>query len=394
MDENNRNVNPADGSPETSWYSPSAPGAESSGAPSAPGNNVYRPAPGNNVYRPAPGNNVYRPAPAAEAYPGAPVNPVLPDLRPAKRSFSRIGFALLALGGVTLAMQFLLSLLFDALGFSDSYLAMWLVNFIPLYLFAVPVCWLIIRRMPRSECESSGLGAKRFFVFLLCCFPLMYGGNIIGNVLSMILSGGSAENPLNNFALQNSWIKVLVMVVLAPICEELVFRKLLIDRAARFGEETAMIFSGVCFGLFHMNLFQFFYATALGILFAYVYVRTRRIQYTILLHMIINFLGGVIAPWILTLVDMDALNMMSSGVMPSAGELASLIPLLIYSFSLLGLSIAGLVLLISRWNRITFRPAECEIPKGSRFKTVYLALGMIFFTVFCAIMTVLTLLLS
>ena len=394
MDENNRNVNPADGSPETSWYSPSAPGAESGGATSAPGNNVYRPAPGNNVYRPAPGNNVYRPAPAAEAYPGAPVNPVLPDLRPAKRSFSRIGFALLALGGVTLAAQFLFSLLFDALGFSDNYLAMWLVNFIPLYLFAVPVCWLIIRRMPRSECESSGLGAKRFFVFLLCCFPLMYGGNIIGNVLSMILSGGSAENPLNNFALQNSWIKVLVMVVLAPICEEFVFRKLLIDRAARFGEKTAMIFSGVCFGLFHMNLFQFFYATALGIRMAYVYIRTRRIQYTILLHMIINFLGGVIAPWLISFGGMDILNEMTAGIVPSGGELLSLLPLLIYSFSLLGLSIAGLVLLISRWNRITFRPAECEIPKGSRFKTVYLALGMIFFTVFCAIMTVLTLLLS
>lgn len=355
MDEKNRNVNPADGSPETSWYSPSAPGAESGGAPSAPGNNVYR---------------------------------------PAKRSFSRIGFALLALGGVTISLQTLFGVIAGMLGISDKPWAVWLMTFAPLYLFGVPVCWLIIRRMPRTRVESSSLGGKRFFIMLLCCFPLMYGGNIIGNVLSMILSGGSAENPLNNFALQNSWIKVLVMVVLAPICEELVFRKLLIDRAARFGEKTAMIFSGVCFGLFHMNLFQFFYATALGILFAYVYVRTRRIQYTILLHMIINFLGGVIAPWMLTLVDMDALNMMSSGVMPSAGELASLIPLLIYSFSLLGLSIAGLVLLISRWNRITFRPAECEIPKGSRFKTVYLALGMIFFTVFCAIMTVLSLLLS
>ena len=368
-----------------------------------PGGNVYQPPvntyqPGGNVYRPPvntyqPGGNVYRgpvnvPQPAGALPPQ--YSPAQTDeLKSAKRSFSRMGFALLALGGVTITLQAVIGAAVSLISPSGLYSGwmIWLLNFLPLYLIAFPVYWLILRRMPRAELESKHLGVKRFFLMLLFCFPLMYGGNIIGNVLSMLFSGGSAENPLESFAMESSFMKVLFMVILAPIFEELMFRKLLVDRAARYGEKTAMILSGVCFGLFHMNLFQFFYATALGMLFAYIYIRTRRIQYTMLLHMIINFLGGVVAPWLLSLGGTDALEQMMAGQTPSGDELVSLLPLLIYSFSMMGAAVAGLIVMIVRSNRIVFLPAEKELPKGSRFRTVYLALGMIFFIVFCVGMT-------
>ena len=51
------------------------------------------------------------------------------------------------------------------------------------------------------------------------------------------------------------------------------------------------------FGLFHLNLFQFFYAFGLGLMFGYVYMRTSQLRYSIVMHMIINFNGSVLAPW-------------------------------------------------------------------------------------------------
>jgi hypothetical protein len=42
-----------------------------------------------------------------------------------------------------------------------------------------------------------------------------------------------------------------------------------------------------------------FYAFGLGLAFGYIYIHTNRIGYTIALHMIINFLGGVIAPLVM-----------------------------------------------------------------------------------------------
>ena len=52
--------------------------------------------------------------------------------------------------------------------------------------------------------------------------------------------------------------------------------------------------NGLCFGLFHGNLAQFFYTAILGMILAYVYIRTGKILYTMGIHACLNFLGGVL----------------------------------------------------------------------------------------------------
>ena len=79
----------------------------------------------------------------------------------------------------------------------------------------------------------------------------------------------------------------------APLGANWCRNKLLIDRIHVYGEGTAIVLSGVAFGLFHGNLSQFFYAAFLGCMFAFLYVRTGRILYPILLHAAINLLGGL-----------------------------------------------------------------------------------------------------
>ena len=74
---------------------------------------------------------------------------------------------------------------------------------------------------------------------------------------------------------------VIAFAVLAPVFEELVFRKVLVDHVLPFGEWPAILFSGITFGLFHGNLTQFFYAALLGMVLAYVYIRTGNILYSI-----------------------------------------------------------------------------------------------------------------
>ena len=66
-----------------------------------------------------------------------------------------------------------------------------------------------------------------------------------------------------------------------------------------FGEKPAVILSGLAFGLIHGNLTQFFYAFGLGIAFGYIFVKTGKVKYPIILHMIINFLGSVVSVLVL-----------------------------------------------------------------------------------------------
>jgi membrane protease YdiL (CAAX protease family) len=330
----------------------------------------------------------------AEAQPESPESvpaPTPADLRPARKIFSRLGLALFAIAAVTTSLQAVCAGLLTSLPvpawLSVDNWGMWLVSFVPLYCVAVPVGLLLFRKIPAEKPEDQKLSAGSFFRLLLICFPLMYAGNLIGTFLSLLLSGGQAQNALYSFIQTDSPVKIVVIVFLAPVIEEFVFRKKLIDRARRYGEKSAMVLSALTFGLFHMNLYQFFYAFALGLVFAYVYTRTGRLRYSVVMHMVINFLGSVVAPYLAGSLDLSSLQ--SAGMDPEklmtqfAGQLPQLMALGIYGLAILGLSVAGLVILIVYAKKAVFRPAPEELPKEKRVKTIYGNVGMLLFIVLC-----------
>lgn len=320
------------------------------------------------------------------------------DYAPARRAHSRVGFALLAVMLITGVLQ---SLWFYLPGedswFTGTSWGYWLGSFLPLYLVGMPVAVLILKKLPAQAPEDHKLPGKAFAVLIPVCFCVMYGGNLVGNVLSMLLSGGNAENAVMGYAMDSNPIKILFLVILAPLLEELLCRKLIIDRTRQYGEKVAVVFSGMVFALMHQNFFQFFYAFGLGVVFAYVYLRTGRLRYSVILHSIINFMGGVIAPLVLSLMDQDAL--LSLDPTAPTEELlavyAKILPGLLltglYSMMLMGLAIAGLVLIIVNRKNLLWKAAENELPE-KRVKTVYLNVGMVIYIVLCAASFVLALL--
>ena len=323
------------------------------------------------------------------------------DLSGARKVFSRIGWAMCEILVITTILQILCAEVLSTLWGEDHWLntswVMWLGSVGPLYVIAIPVSLLIMRKLPAQRPEDNKLGGKNFLVFLLICFFLMYSGNIIGTLLSFVFSGGMAQNELLDFVMDTSPLKVLVMVILAPMLEEYVCRKQIIDRTRQYGEKTAVFLSALVFGLLHQNLFQFFYAFALGLVFAYIYIRTGRLRYTILLHGIVNFMGSVVAPWILSLVDMETLagldpNASIDEIMALYAEiLPGLAVYMLYVLLLIGLSIAGLVLLIIKCKQLIWKEAESQLPKGTCVKTVYWNVGMVLYILLCIIAVVISL---
>lgn len=313
------------------------------------------------------------------------------ELPTARRHFSRLGFAtavILVLGSLA-QIGAGAAVLRWAPQWLEIPAVSWIVTFAPLYLVAVPVGLLIMRKTPARQVQQVRWGFKKCLTAFIICIFMMYAGNLFGTLLSALIQairGSGVENPVQSLAMDDSlfW-RVLVMVILAPMIEEYIFRKQLIDRMRPYGEKTAVITSAVMFGLFHGNLSQMFYAATIGLVFGYVYARTGRLRYSIGMHMTINLLGGVVSAELLKNLDFQVLDQLESAG-ADFGQIVSqsgVGGLMLYGVVMIGMAVAGLVLLCINSRKIRYRGMDRELPQGKRFKTVALNGGMILFFLAC-----------
>lgn len=84
---------------------------------------------------------------------------------------------------------------------------------------------------------------------------------------------------------------VVIPAILAPILEEIVFRKVIFGSLyKRMGFFMAAIVSSLIFGVIHLDLTHLLIYTAMGFVFAFLYVKTKRIIVPIIVHMGMNTL--------------------------------------------------------------------------------------------------------
>ncbi|HHV12730.1 MAG TPA: CPBP family intramembrane metalloprotease [Clostridiales bacterium] len=222
---------------------------------------------------------------------------------PPKKVMSYAGLSLFVLSFVVLGVQSLLDLLARSTvpWIVDTDWYVWALTAISIVGIGFPVYYAFIRRIPDSpKGKVEKLKPTRFIMIFFICYMAMYFTNLMSTVLTLVISlvkGEELVNPVAEAIIGGNFlITLLYAAVIAPIIEEVIFRKLLLDKVRRFGELPAILITGIAFGLFHMNLSQFFYAAVLGFIFAYVVLKTNTIRYSILLHMMINFISSVMAP--------------------------------------------------------------------------------------------------
>lgn len=340
-------------------------------------------------------------------YPQPPIanrNPFFEWLKQARRDFSRIGASLCLMVVIWYALATVLEgALYAAVG-GKGEAPNWVTyvgSGVPLYLIAMPIAVMLMGKSTVIETRKFDMKPGLFFKLLLMCLPMMWAGSVFGSMLSMVLSNGEATDRVADLAMQTNIWNVVFLVIVGPVFEEWLFRKQLIDHTRKYGEKTAILLSGLAFGLFHMNLFQFFYAFLLGLMFGYVYTRTSKLRYSTAMHMIINFNGGVLAPWILTRVDLDQLDKVSqaaeNGNAAAMEQWASqnvegLAIMLVYFVLYGAVILAGFVLLIRNFKRFEFYTAPEELPRGTRAKTVCGNVGMIMFIMVTCMLTAVNLL--
>lgn len=257
-----------------------------------------------------------------------------------------IAFAVVLVSLLTSVVQLfaheLILILAPAVTENDWYT--WALSSVPMYLFGMPVAYLLLRILPKRAPQKQRLNPLMWIGFLFLCFALSYFANYLGqyvNAWVYEVLGVQVENELEQMTTVTPLgINILFVGILAPIFEELFFRKAIIDRLRRYGDLPAILISGLIFGLIHGNLSQIFYATAVGMLLSFIYVRTGSVLYTISIHSAFNMIGGVYTT--------ELIRRLGDTLTPAEGDTVGQVMLIAYSaFTVLSLIVGTIFYLVN-----------------------------------------------
>ncbi len=318
-----------------------------------------------------------------------------------KKFFSKVGFILLLYSVLHNTVSNLLILAIGAVNpaLIENPILYYLIALLPTYLIAFPIVFLLFKKLVKAyEFPKHKMKVWQWILAFMIVYGIGISINLVTNIIYIIIrlfnpSFMDTNNLIELMSNMHPFLSVLIIGILAPIIEELVFRKLLIDRLIPYGEAIAILLPGIIFGIFHGNLQQCFFAAAIGIFFSFIYVKTGKIQYTVFMHMGINLYSCMYMILFTILAssgiyDNPELFSDSRYIMEFMPEYLGkvVIPTFIMLgmlFVSFGVVIAGIVLFFVNLRKFKIsKQALIPIEKGKVFSTIVFNPGMICFGIF------------
>ena len=278
-----------------------------------------------------------------------------------KSVFSRVGLAAAVLGVVVNLVQMIIITIFNVVNpaFESNGWFRYLLIAVSFYLIGFPICCLILKSIPDGpKREEENLTFGGFIKFFLISYFIMVLLNLFTTGFLWIVGNfkeADVVNPLESVLSNSSiWATIIFAGILSPIIEEVLFRGVMLNKLRTYGDKIAIITTALLFGLFHENFSQFFYAVGLGMIFAYVTLKTGTIKYSIGLHIMINMMGSVIGTKVLS----------------------SNTAIMIFGIVVWVCVIAGLILFIKDFKKMSLLPGEVTIEKEHVVSETWLNMGM------------------
>lgn len=291
------------------------------------------------------------------------------SLTGSKKVFSKIGIALAISFLVVNLIQIILTgviVIINPSLLMEDWVSFVLIA-VSFYLIGFPLFCFMVRQLPDGDVrEMKKLSIKELVQYGFMSYAIVYVFNLLTVLLTYVIElikSGHVISPVEELITDSSpWLTLLCVVIISPVIEEFLFRKIILNKLRDYGDKIAILFTAVAFGLYHGNISQFFYATALGCLFAYLTLKTNRIQYTIFLHIFINAMGSLILPYLI-----------GSG----SQQWEWIDRLQIVSLLVIILVVLGIFFIIKNRKNVNLLEGRIDIPKEEKFKLLWLNPGMI-----------------
>ena len=225
------------------------------------------------------------------------------EARRYRRTFSRVGAAMLAMILLPVGAQLLLQGL--ALAWAPALLEdtvfLYAVSALSTYGIGFPAAMLVLLtlRPEGRDPERRRLNAQSWLGLWLLAMGWLYIANLVTLSLMDVLTtlrGEAIPNPVEALGELPVAFNLIYSCLLAPVCEELCFRWMILRRLRPWGDGFAVCASALLFALVHGNLYQMLYAFAVGLVLGGILLHTGSLKGCILLHAGVNFVSAGLLP--------------------------------------------------------------------------------------------------
>ena len=142
---------------------------------------------------------------------------------------------------------------------------------------------------PLQRVKLDNWKSLTFKYFLLSLLMGVLGIVLNGFILSFFQADYVQTIEMSKKILESGWIGIIPVVFFIPIVEEIVFRKICITALMdEMNPIWAILLSAFMFGVLHVQPVQILGATLLGVVFGALYVLTKSLLPSILLHVFNN----------------------------------------------------------------------------------------------------------
>ena len=220
-------------------------------------------------------------------------------------------------------------------------------------IFAVAV-WIVCSIKNKNLVKASGLNKKVSVPIVVLCAAIslicLFGLGRLSDYFSEILgalgyqSSGSGVNVKN---IGDLFIYTILVAILPAICEELLFRGLILRGLVKYGKNLAIYFSAFAFMIMHGSPDQTVHQFILGVIFGYIVYYTGNLWITIIIHFCNNFFV-LVATFIVNLMQQPASAGSAGSSVAGASSTLSIIFSYIISVAIIAISVYLVVVSIKR----------------------------------------------
>ncbi|QKY71231.1 CPBP family intramembrane glutamic endopeptidase [Lentibacillus sp. CBA3610] len=178
------------------------------------------------------------------------------------------------------------------------------------FIAALVIVLLLMRPDMKMEPHRNAAGTGEVVLWSIAGLFMTYAANYLATVIETLMgiAPGSENTQMIMDITRTVPAFIVITTVIAPILEELVFRKIIFGELyKRLNFFWAAALSSFIFGIIHDGLVHILIYAAIAFVFAFLYVKTKRIIVPIIVHMAMNSISVIVQ---LSLDPKDLENMM------------------------------------------------------------------------------------